>query len=267
MAIGASSACFYPMETKESLEEIGKLDIHTAEIFFNADSELSGEYLKELNGVKSCYGIETPSLHPFTSACESFFFFSRYKKRFYEMCEYYKKFFNAANEIGAKYLVIHGARFPCEVSDEEYFERFGYLVEEGKKFSVDVVQENVWSMCAGNPDFLRKMKAYLGENFMFNFDVKQMKKCGFELHDFLPEFSSSVVNVHVSDNKTGETCLPPGTGEFSFEKLFEEMKKVNYSGNYIVELYRHNFSSAEDVKKSCEYLEKKLKFVEKQKIL
>ena len=53
MAIGASSSCFYPMETKESLEEIGKLDIHTAEIFFNADSELSKNYLKELMIMKS----------------------------------------------------------------------------------------------------------------------------------------------------------------------------------------------------------------------
>lgn len=263
MAIGASSSCFYPMETKASLEEIGKLDIHTAEIFFNADSELEKDYLKELNIIKSFYGIETRSLHPFTSACESFFFFSNYKKRFYEMCEYYKKYFSAANEIGAEYLIIHGARYPCEVSDEEYFERFGYLVQKGKEFSVDVVQENVWSTCGGNPEFLRNMKAYLGEAFKFNFDIKQMKKCSFELSDFLPEFASSVVNVHVSDNKTGENCLPPGTGTFSFEKLFEEMKKANYSGNYIVELYRQNFSTAQDIKKSCEYLEKKLNTVEK----
>lgn len=263
MAIGASSACFYPAETVASLEEIGKLDIHTAEIFFNADSELEKGYLEKLNNIKSHYGIVTPSLHPFTSACESFFFFSNYKKRFYEMCEYYKKFFHAANEIGADFLVIHGARFPCEVSDEEYFERFSYLAEVGRCFSVRTVQENVWSTCAGNPDFLRKMKSYMGENFKFNFDIKQMKKCGFGLCDFLPEFSSSIVNIHVSDNREGETCLPPGTGTFSFEKLFEEMKKVNYSGNYIVELYRHNFSEAADIKKSCEYLEKKLNFVEK----
>ncbi len=263
MAIGASSSCFYPLETSRSLEEIGKLSIHTAEIFFNADSELEKEYLKELNSIKSFYDIKTDSLHPFTSACESFFFFSRYKKRFYEMAEYYKKYFNAASELGARYVIIHGARFPCEVSDEEYFERFGFLFDEGKKHGVEVVQENVWSSCGGNPHFLRGMKKYLGENFKFNFDVKQMKKCSLETEDFLPEFASSIVNIHVSDNKDGETCLPPGTGEFDFESLFNEMKKVNYGGNYIVELYRHNFSSSEDIKKSCEYLKKKLNNVEK----
>lgn len=263
MSIGASSSCFYPLETKESLEEIGKLGIHTAEIFFNADSELSKEYLGELNAVKDFYSIKTDSLHPFTSACESFFFFSRYKKRFFEMTEYYKKFYDAANEIGAKYLIIHGARFPCEVSEEEYFERFSYLAEVGKRFGVETVQENVWSMCSGDPEFLKRMKNYMGENFRFNFDVKQMKKCSFEIEDFLPEFSKDIVNIHVSDNKRGETCLPPGKGEFDFDILFNEMKKVNYNGNYIVELYRHNFSSPEEIKKSCEYLKKKLNFVEK----
>ena len=103
----------------------------------------------------------------------------------------------------------------------------------------------------------------MGENFRFNFDVKQMKKCSFEIEDFLPEFSKDIVNIHVSDNKRGETCLPPGKGEFDFDILFNEMKKVNYNGNYIVELYRHNFSSPEEIKKSCEYLKKKLNFVEK----
>lgn len=263
MAIGASSACFYPLETKDSLEEIGKLGIHNAEIFFNADEELSKGYLAELNKIKSFYDIKTSSLHPFTSACESFFFFSRYKKRFYEMTEYYKKYFNAANEIGADIVVIHGAKYPCEVSDEEYFERFAYLIDIGKAFSVNVTQENVFSTCAGNPDFLRRMKKYLGNDFKFNFDIKQMKKCSFELEDFLPEFASSIVNVHVSDNNISETCLPPGQGTFPFERLFGEMKKANYNGDYIIELYRHNFKTPQDIRNSYDYLIKKSNCVEK----
>lgn len=267
MEIGASSSCFYPMETKDSLEEIGKLGIKATEIFFNADSELSKEYLKELNIIRDFYGMRVGSVHPFTSAFESYFFFSDYKKRFYEMTEYYKKYFSAATEVGAKYVVIHGARFPCEISDEEYFERFSYIAEEAKKSGVFAVQENVWSTCGANPEFLRNMKKYMGENFRLNFDVKQMKKCSLNLCDFLPEFSSDIVNIHVSDNREGETCLPPGEGEFDFESLFREMKKVNYEGNFLVELYRHNFSSPEDIKKSCEYLKKKLNIVEKQKIL
>ncbi len=263
MAVGASSACFYPLETKESLIEIGKLGIHMSEIFFNADSELKKEYLNELKSIQSFYEIKTDSVHPFTSACESFFFFSRYKKRFYEMAEYYKKFYEAANEIGAKYLVIHGAKFPCEVSDEEYFERFAYLIEDGKKQGVDVIQENVFSSCAGNPEFLKRMKSYLGDSFKFNFDVKQMRKCNFVYDDFVPFFKSSIVNIHVSDHNKTETCLPPSKGDFDFRRLFKDMKEAGYEGNYIIELYRQNFENPQEIRDSYDYLVKKLNSVEK----
>lgn len=263
MSVGASSSCFYPLETKDSLIEIGKLGIHTAELFFNADSELSKDYLNEINNIKSFYDIKTDSVHPFSSVCESFFFFSRYKKRFYETAEYYKKYYEAANEIGAKYLVIHGAKYPCEVSDEEYFERFGFLIEDGKKAGINVIQENVFSTCAGNPDFLKRMKAYLGDDFKFNYDIKQMRKCSFAYEDFVPVFKNSIVNIHVSDHNKDETCLPPGKGEFDFARLFREMKEAGYKGNYIIELYRHNFENPSEIKESLEYLLKKSNSVEK----
>ncbi len=263
MDIGVSSACFYPMETKQSLIEVGKLDIHTSEIFFNANEELGENYLNELKAVQDFYSIKVPSVHPFTSVCEGYFLFSRYEKRFLETVEFYKRYFHAANELGAHTLVFHGSKVPCEVSDEIYFERFNILYEAGKAFGITVAQENVFLTCGGEVDFLRKMKAALGDNFKLNFDVKQMRKCGYELQDFLPEFSSSIVNIHISDHDEINTCLPPSEGEFSFEELFYEMQNVNYRGSYLIELYRHNFDTPKDIKKSYEYLKKKAKFVEK----
>ncbi len=263
MDIGVSSACFYPMETKQSLIEVGKLGVHTSEIFFNTDGELGKAYLNELKSVQDFYSIKVQSIHPFTSFGEGYFFFSRYEKRFLEAVEYYKRYFNAANELGAHTLVFHGAKVPCEVSDEIYFERFNVLHEAGKSFGITVAQENVWLTCGANPDFLRRMKCALGDNFKLNFDVKQMKKSGFSLEAFLPEFASSIVNVHVSDHNESETCLPPSKGDFLFEELFKQMQNVNYSGSYIIELYRHNFDSPDDIKKSYEYLKKKANSVEK----
>ena len=254
MSIGASSACFYPLETKESLIEIGKLGIKTAEIFFNADSELSKEYLTELKSIMSFYDINVGSIHPFTSACESFFFFSRYEKRFYEMAEYYKKFYEVASELGGKYLVIHGAKFPSEVEAEVYFERFAKLIETSKQYGIFAVQENVFSACSGNPEFLKRMKNYIGEDFKFNFDVKQMRKCSYSYDDFVPYFKSSIVNVHVSDHNEKETCLPPGKGGFDFGRLFKELKDVNYDGNYIIELYSHNFKTPQEIRDSYDFL-------------
>ena len=254
MDIGVSTSCFYPLETEKSLEEIGKLDIHTAEVFFNAYEELGTKYLEEFNSIRNHYGINIVSVHPFTAPAESSFFFSSYKRRFYEMVEFYKHYMLAANEIGAKIVVIHGSRLPCEVSDEEYCERFAYLADEGRKQGITVAQENIFSSCSHDPAFLRKMKNYMGDDFKMVFDVKQMKKSGYELNDFLPEFSDSVVHVHISDNDTRRNCLPPGKGNFEFEKLFGELKKVGYDGSFIIELYRTNYGEYSELKECYNFL-------------
>ena len=40
MNIGASSSCFYPLETEKSLLLVGKAGIRITEVFFNSPSEL-----------------------------------------------------------------------------------------------------------------------------------------------------------------------------------------------------------------------------------
>ena len=52
MNIGVSSACFYPLETEKSIEEIGKLGIKTSEIFFNSPMELKSPILDEIIKIK-----------------------------------------------------------------------------------------------------------------------------------------------------------------------------------------------------------------------
>ena len=39
MKLGISTACFYPLPIEQALDEIGKLGLRTAEIFFNTESE------------------------------------------------------------------------------------------------------------------------------------------------------------------------------------------------------------------------------------
>ena len=81
MTIGASSACFYPDVTENSLERLGRLGIKTAELFLNSPSELKDEFVKTIIDIKNKYGINIVSLHPFQSFAESFYLFSNYERR------------------------------------------------------------------------------------------------------------------------------------------------------------------------------------------
>lgn len=255
MSIGISTSCFYPLETENSLKKIGEMDIHTSEIFFNAYCEIQKPILDDLKQISKEYCIDIKSIHPFSSCAEPFFLFSNYKRRFYDTLEYYKKYLDAANELGAKFLIIHGSKLPLKIHENDYFERFSIMHEEGKKQGIIVAQENVFNHSSQDPVFLNKMKNFMGNDFNMVLDIKQIHRAKYVLDDFVPCFAENIVHIHISDNCTKETCLLPGTGTFDFSKLFKIMKLNNYCGSYIIELYRENFKEREELKTSYNYLD------------
>ena len=256
MIVGASTACFYPAETEKALVRLGKLGFDTAEVFFNTYSEISDSFCSELLGISNNYGIKICSVHPFTAFAESYLLFSAYKRRFADTIELYKKYFQYAARLGAGILVIHGMKGPGSISHEEYFERFGVLSEEGRKFGITVAQENVVKHFSQSPASLAEMKSYLGDNFNMVLDVKQAVRAGYSPFDFADSLGGSIVHVHLSDNDDFHDCLPPGKGNFDFKKLFDELKDSGYNGKYIIELYSSNFSDDGEILKSKEYLGK-----------
>ena len=255
MAIGVSSSCLYPLSPCESLETLGKLGITTSEVFINSPSEMTIGYAKKLNTIRDEYGIDILALHPFTSFAETVMLFSEYKQRFTDTLEYYKTIFETTAGIGAKITVIHGSRLPGKISEEEYFERFSMLVNEGKRFGITVAQENVHNHLSQNPEFMKRMRNQLGSDFSMVMDIKQSRRAGYNPLDFASEFAKEIVHVHLSDHDAEHDCMPPITGEFDFKKLFSIMKNASYKGGYVIELYRHNFNSPEELSDAKTHLD------------
>lgn len=258
MNLGVSSSCFYPNVPEIALRKVGEMGIKTTEIFINSPMELSGEIFREIKKVKEYYDMDVVSMHPFTSGSEAFFLFSEYKRRFLDMLDFYKQYMYACGEIGAKLLVVHGEKKEKRISDEEYYERFNILHETGKLYGVSVAQENVFNFASGNPEFLIKMKEYMGDNFKFVFDLKQMRRCGFQIDDFIDSLSNSIEHIHISDGTNEEKCLPPGKGEFDFDYLFKRLNDIGFNKNIVIELYRSNFKDSDDLRASYDYLNKKI---------
>ena len=50
--IGASSACFYPLETEKSIVRAGETGVKTIEIFMNADSEFEPAFVKNMADIQ-----------------------------------------------------------------------------------------------------------------------------------------------------------------------------------------------------------------------
>lgn len=257
MEIGASTACFYPLETEKALKKLIDLGYKKAEIFFNTVSELETPFVSQMKKQADDGGMKILSVHPFSSNLENNCIFGEYQRRYDDFIGLYKRHCCAAAELGAKYLVIHGAYAMLKrpLPEEHYFERFASLIEIGKREGITVCQENVVRFRSQSVDFLKRMKAYLGEDFNMVFDVKQAIRSGYDPLFVAEEMKDSIVHVHLSDNSPQADCMPPGTGEFDFKKLFSILDTANYKGDYVIEIYSRGYDVEKELSLSKSFFD------------
>lgn len=243
MDIGASTSCFYPLETEKALQKVIDLGFSKAEIFFNTVSELEKPFVSQMKKQADDGGVKILSVHPFSSNLENNCIFGEYQRRYDDFIGLYKQHCCAAATLGAKYVVIHGsyAKLKRPLPEEHYFERFASLVEIGRQEGVTVCQENVVRFRSESVDFLKRMKNYLGDDFNMVFDVKQAIRSGYDPFYVLNEMKDSIVHVHLSDNTPNADCMPPGRGEFDFKRMFNILDSVNYKGGYVIEIYSRGY--------------------------
>lgn len=258
MRLGASTACFYPLETEKALKEVCSLGFNTAEVFFNAPSELETDFALQLSSIAKQNGTQIISVHPFSSFMESSCIFTDYKRRYDDYIGIYQKTCHACAVMGAKYVVIHGAvatpKIP--IPDERYFSRFNKLIEIGKSEGVTVCQENVNKFKSQSIEFCKKMRTALGDDFKLVFDIKQTVRAGEDTFAFLQEFKNEIVHIHLSDNGALGDCLPPSKGSFDFKRLKAVLDGAEYKGDCVIEIYSKNYDVDKELKESKEYLEK-----------
>ena len=100
MNIGVSTGCYFPGYTIDALKAVAATGAKYAEIFFNTDSELNEEYVYELKRIADENGIKVVSVHPFTSAIETFMFWSRSDYKLQDSIKYYENYFRACQILG-----------------------------------------------------------------------------------------------------------------------------------------------------------------------
>ena len=253
--VGISTACFYPLETELSLAKLCDAGVKSCEVFFNTASELEPSFIKMLYDSCRQSGMAVSSVHPYSSFAESYGLFSTYNRRFKDTLEQYKRYFPAMNKLGARVLVIHGAKPDIGISDEEFFERFGELVRAGAEQGCIVAQENVVYYKSESPEFLVRMKNALGSDFHMVLDNKQALRAGFKPSVYIDALAGSIVHVHLSDSDDLKDCIPPGEGTFDYPALFCELKRSGYTGDYTVELYSKSFKDESQIYAAREHLQ------------
>ncbi len=258
MNVGASTSNLYPLPIEESLDNILALGIRHTEIFFNAACELEAPFVDDLCRRLDAHGAVAHAIHPHTSFMEPHFLFSIYERRADEMVDNYKRNFEAAARLGARYLVLHGDRAQSQLSLEQSLERYERLYDLGMTYGVRVAQENVVRFRAESLDYIRAMRRHLGDKAAFVLDVKQTVRCGHTIEEVAEAMGDAIVHVHVSDHTAEQDCLLPGKGAFDYGRLRAILAARRYEGAVLLELYRRNFGEAAELGEAVAWLTERL---------
>lgn len=248
MKFGVSTSCFYPEPLEDSVGKVISLEVPVTELFLNTFSEAAPAFITPLARALRSAGTEVRSLHPFTSGYEHFLLFSAYERRFRDSVEFYKRhFFETAALLGAEFVVLHGDRLYGKIETARYCERFSVLDRAAREFGVRLVQENVLLYRSEKAEFIREMCEILGDGVLFTLDIKQCVRAGESVFDMLEAMGPNLAHVHVSDHRPGADCLAVGQGSFDFHLFFRELKRRNYRGACILELYKEGYASVADL--------------------
>lgn len=258
MNFGISTACFYPLQTEIAVKYLAEMNVKTIEIFFNSYSELKQQIVGEIKARAKGNNINIVAVHPFNSVFEPFLFFSDYTRRYEDILDVYKEYFDVMNVLGAKIFIFHGDKADSGIENNLYFERFNHLCEIANNVGITVAQENVARCKSKSNEFLLEMKRQLPQT-KFVFDIKQAVRSKNDPFKTLEIMGENVVHIHASDNNEKYDCLEIGKGDFDFIKLFSFLKSIDYKNNIMLELYKENYNNYLDLLLSIENLDKNFK--------
>lgn len=258
---GCSTACLYPMEAERALSALLAFDCKYLELFINCRWEIEKGFLRELRRQGEAIGARFTSVHPYTSMVEGMLLFGDYPRRTKEGFALYRQYLEGAAVLGAPYVVIHGTMVPGNSpgrgwSEERYFRRMGALYDMGLEIGAVPAQENVVNHLSGTPDFIRRMRASLGDRCAFVLDLKQCRRAGVTVSEMLDAMGDRLVHIHLSDFSEEEKkdCLLPGQGEMDLSALRNCLEARDYRGTMVTEVYRDCFSDAEELKRSYDFV-------------
>lgn len=253
MKTGISTACLYPLETEQALEQLIRRGFDHFEVFVNSFSELDGPVAARL--VELSRSRDVVSLHPFSSGFETMLFFSDYPRRTQDGLELYRRFCDLATRMGASFLVFHGAHRGMPLTMPFYAQRYARLHETARSMGITLVHENVERSVSRDPELFRVLRREIPDA-AFALDLKQAVRAGFTPLEMIQAMGPNLRHVHISDAGPQESCLPVGKGTVDFPQLLAALREQGFDGCLALELYSTSYQDPQDLERSVAALER-----------
>lgn len=253
MQIGISTATLFPEKTSEEAARLIKsLGVQLAEIFYSTFYEYRPEYSKAL--APKIEGLTINSVHSMPLNFEPNLFNPTRRVRgdgFYWLDQIAR----SAQLLGCKNYTFHGFMRTGGGTDDMPFigERIAEAYNFLATYGVNLCLENTAHYAYNKPGFFREVKNYCPALYGV-LDIKQARRSGYPYQMYIKELQGAIAYVHVSDvDESGKMCLP-GRGVTDFFTLFKSLKDAGFDGSVLIENYRGDYGSFEELKQSVDYL-------------
>lgn len=144
---------------------------------------------------------------------------------------------NACEKVGIKQIVIPLVDNGSIENNDQLTSLLSFLNNNASYISnrgIEIVFESDFS-----PE---KLKIFIDKfdykTFGINYDIGNSSALGFDPDIEFLLYGDRILNVHVKDRKLDGLTVPLGDGDADFDKVFYNLKKYSYRGNYILQTAR-----------------------------
>ncbi len=257
MTVGMSTACFYNrLYNEQALEEMGRMGIRDAEVFFSARMEYEEPFVVLCKDICDTYGITVHAVHALPIQFEPQLF-SRHGRQFEEALGIYRTVLRAGQILGAKNYVFHGAthlKIARKLTLDMAFagERASLLADCAAEYGIALCYENVHWCWYNIPGFARALCAHAkSDNLYFTLDMKQAAQSGHDLFDYIDDMGGRLRHIHVCDYEisaeAGVVPRMPFRGQADWRRLRQKLREVNYGGALMLEVYSNNYGTYDEL--------------------
>ena len=71
-----------------------------------------------------------------------------------------------------------------------------------------------------------------------NYDTGNSAALGYDPAEEMDYYGKKITDIHIKDRKLGGGSVPLGTGAVQFDRVFEALRPLNYTGPFIMQAYR-----------------------------
>lgn len=255
MEVGVSSASYFSrMATEDAVRDIGAHGVRLAEVFLNTFCEYEPAFIKLLAGRLAEAGVTAYSVHPMSTQFEPQLF-SIHPRQRADALRLYARVLRAAQRLGARCYVMHGAATLAGAAKNLEIERvapvFSELCAMAEEHGVTLALENVSYCVFCTPEYGRLLRERTGDRLHYTLDVKQAARSGFDPLRYVEAVGERIVNVHLCDYER----LPngrlrwrmPGQGACNLPALAAALRARGYAGPAFVEVYSDMYGGVQEL--------------------